>query len=210
MKDRADRQRPKTYHHGDLRNALIDAGLELLSEGGSAALDLRKVARKAGVSHAAPYRHFTDKQALIAAINEEGFNRLAERIESALKIAPHKALEQLQGIALAYVQFSVDNPWLMREMFSGLIIEREAFASLNVASKKVFMFYIEVVRRGQEDGDIIDGDPGALAGVLWSMLHGIAMLTIERQMRPYTDGPDGIKNVTSFGIQMLYEGLSRK
>lgn len=210
MKDRADRQRPKTYHHGDLRNALIDAGLELLSEGGSAALDLRKVARKAGVSHAAPYRHFTDKQALIAAINEEGFNRLAERIKSALKIAPHKALEQLQGIALAYVQFSVDNPWLMREMFSGLIIEREAFASLNVASKKVFMFYIEVVRRGQEDGDIIDGDPGALAGVLWSMLHGIAMLTIERQMRPYTDGPDGIKNVTSFGIQMLYEGLSRK
>jgi len=210
MKDQADGQQPKTYHHGDLRNALIVAGLELLSEGGAATLDLRKVARKAGVSHAAPYRHFTDKQALIAAINEEGFNRLAERIESALKIAAHKALEQLQGIALAYVQFSVDNPWLMREMFSGLIIEREAFASLNVASKKVIMFYIEVVRRGQEDGDIIDGDPGALAGVLWSMLHGIAMLTIERQMRPYTDGPDGIKNVTSFGIQMLYEGLSRK
>ena len=62
------------YHHGDLRDALIQAGLELLAEGGAEALDLRKVARRAGVSHAAPYRHFADKQALMAAINEEGFD----------------------------------------------------------------------------------------------------------------------------------------
>src|SRR6266487_3420785 len=71
MNSHVERQKPKPYHHGDLRYALIQAGLELLSEGGAAALDLRKVARKAGVSHAAPYRHFADKQALIAAINEE-------------------------------------------------------------------------------------------------------------------------------------------
>lgn len=66
-------QRPKAYHHGDLCNALIQAGLELLSEDGAKSLDLHKVARRAGVSPAAPYRHFADKQALIAAINEERF-----------------------------------------------------------------------------------------------------------------------------------------
>src|ERR1700693_234097 len=66
MSNQMDRPRPKAYHHGDLRNALIQAGLEILAEGGAAELDLRKVARKAGVSHAAPYRHFTDKQALVA------------------------------------------------------------------------------------------------------------------------------------------------
>jgi len=210
MNNNTNRQRPKPYHHGDLRNALIQVGLELLSEGGAAALDLRKVARRAGVSHAAPYRHFPDKQALIAAINEEGFHRLAERIRCTLREVPEDAFEQLPAIARAYVQFAQENPWLMREMFSGLSIEREAFPSLYQASKIVFMLYIEVVQRGQERGSIIDGDPGALAGVLWSLLHGVAMLTIENQMRPYTDEPEGVENMTRFSVQLLYQGLGRK
>ena len=69
---------------------------------------------------------------------------------------------------------------------------------------------MEVVKQGQEQGKIIDVDPGALAGVLCSLLHGVAMLTIENQMRPYTDGPDGAERVTHFSVQMLYEGLGRK
>ena len=205
-----DRQRPKPYHHGDLRNALIQAGLELLSEGGASALDLRKVARRAGVSHAAPYRHFPDKQALIAAINEEGFHRLAERIRCTLREVSDDAFEQLHAIARAYVQFAQENPWLMREMFSGLSIEREAFPSLYQASKTVFMLYVGVVQRGQERGSIIEGDPGALAGVLWSLLHGVAMLMIENQMRPYTDAPEGVENITRFSVQLHYQGLGRK
>ncbi|HEV2580106.1 MAG TPA: TetR/AcrR family transcriptional regulator [Ktedonobacteraceae bacterium] len=209
MKDTTDHQRPKAYHHGDLRNALIETGLALLSEGGARELDLRKVARKAGVSHAAPYRHFADKQALIAAINEVGFNRLAEQIQSTLREAPEDALAQLQGVAIAYVQFSDENPWLMREMFSGLTIEREAFPALYEASKNVYRLYIAVVKRGQESGAIREGDPAALAGVLWSVLHGVAMLIIENQIRPYAEGPEGIDNVTRFAIQMLYDGLGR-
>jgi AcrR family transcriptional regulator len=178
MESHTDRQKRKPYHHGDLRNALIQAGLELLAEGGAEELDLRKVARRAGVSHAAPYRHFADKQALIAAINEEGFRLLAERIQATLREVPDEAFEQLLGVALAYVRFAEAHPWLMREMFSGLTIERETFASLQAASKTVYRLYIEVVRRGQERGKIVDGDPAALAGVLWSVLHGLAMLII--------------------------------
>src|SRR5437016_14394769 len=106
MKSHVDRQKSKPYHHGDLRNALIQAGLELLSEGGAATLDLRKVARKAGVSHSAPYRHFTDKQALIAAINEEGYYRLAERIQvTRREVSDDDAFAQLHAIARAYVHF---------------------------------------------------------------------------------------------------------
>jgi AcrR family transcriptional regulator len=210
MSSQVKREKSKPYHHGDLRNALIQAGLEMLSEGGAAALDLRKVARKAGVSHAAPYRHFADKQALVAAINEEGFRRLAERIQSTLREAPDDSFEQLQAIARAYVQFARENPWLMREMFSGLTVEREAFPDLYTASKALFMCYVEVVKRGQQRGSIIDIDAGALAGVLWSLLHGVAMLTIENQMRSYTDGPDGAERVTRFSVQMLFEGLGQK
>lgn len=210
MSESMDRPKPKPYHHGDLRHALIQAGLALLEDAGAAALDLRKVARKAGVSHAAPYRHFADKQALVAAINEEGFHRLAERIQSTLRGAPSDTFEQLQAIARAYVQFARENPWLMREMFSGLTVEREAFPDLSAASKAVFKFYLQVVILGQQEGKIIDGDPGALAGVLWSLLHGVAMLTIENQMRPYTDGPDGAEQVVRFSVHMLYHGLVRK
>jgi AcrR family transcriptional regulator len=210
MESHIDRQKPKSYHHGDLRNALIQAGLELLAEGGVQELDLRKVARRAGVSHAAPYRHFADKQALIAAINEEGFHLLAERIRSTLREVSDEPVEQLLGVALAYVRFAKENPWLMREMFSGLTIERETFASLHTASKSVYRLYAEVIRRGQESGKIVDGDPTALAGVLWSVLHGLAMLIIENQMRPYADGPEGTERVTRYTIEVLYGGFARK
>ena len=210
MENHAGRQKPKSYHHGDLRNALIQAGLELLAVGGAQELDLRKVARRAGVSHAAPYRHFVDKQALIAAINEEGFHWLAQRIQATLREVPDEPFEQLLGVALAYVRFAQENPRLMREMFSGLTIERETFASLQTASKAVYRLYAEVVRRGQESGKIVDGDPTALAGVLWSVLHGLAMLIIENQMRPYTDGPEGTERVTRYTIEVLYGGFARK
>ena len=210
MESHIDRQKPKSYHHGDLRNALIQAGLELLAEGGVQELDLRKVARRAGVSHAAPYRHFADKQALIAAINEEGFHLLAERIRSTLREVSVEPVEQLLGVALTYVRFAKENPWLMREMFSGLTIERETFESLHTASKSVYRLYAEVIRRGQERGKIVDGDPTALAGVLWSVLHGLAMLIIENQMRPYADGPEGTERVTRYTIEVLYGGFARK
>src|SRR5258708_13446698 len=95
-------------------------------------------------------------------------------------------------------------------MFSGLNIEREVFPDLHHASKTVFMLYIEVIKRGQEQGSIIDLDSGALAGVLCALLHGVAMLTIEHQMRPYTDAPDGLENRTPFSVQMLYSGLGPK
>ena len=204
------REKPRPYHHGDLRNALIQAGLDLLAEAGAGELDLRKVAHRAGVSHAAPYRHFADKVALIAAINEEGFHRLADSIHAALRETPDEPFEQLLAVARAYVGFAQERPWLMREMFSGLSIERERFASLQEASKTVYRLYIEVITRGQEKEKIVAGDPAALAGVLWSVLHGLAMLMIERQMRPYADGPEGTEHVTRYTIEVLYGGFARK
>jgi AcrR family transcriptional regulator len=210
MKSHIERQKPGPYHHGDLRNALVQAGLELLAEGGAQELDLRKVARRAGVSHAAPYRHFADKQALIAAINEQGFHLLADQIRSTLREVSDEPVEQLLGVALAYVRFAQENPWLIREMFSGITIKRETFQSLHMASKSVYRLYAEVIRNGQERGKLVDGDPTALAAVLWSVLHGLAMLIIENQMSPYADGPEGAERVTHYTIEVIYRGFARK
>ena len=209
MSNHMDRKIPKPYHHGDLRHALITAGLQLLTEGGAASLDLRKVARKVGVSHSASYYHFQDKQSFLAAINEEGFHRLAHAMQDALSTVPETPFDQLQGITRAYLLFAQANRALMREMFSGLTIEREAFSSLHAASKEVYRFYIEVVKRGQEQGKMIDGDPCELASVVWSLLHGAAMLLIEHQMRPYADGPAGVERMVRLCTQTLYTGLGR-
>ena len=197
--------RSKPYHHGDLRRALISAGIELLGEGGAAALDLRKVARKAGVSHTAPYRHFEDKRALVAAIAEEGFGRLTERLkEAASNVAPDL---QLVAVTRAYVDFALTEPALMREMFSGLTIDRMAYPTLHEASKAAFAVVIEIVKRGQADGTFIQTDPETLGLVMWSMCHGLAMLLLENQMPMVTVEPTGIDEMIKQSVATLYEGI---
>ena len=86
----------REYHHGDLRNALIQAGLAILAEEGTHALSLRAAARRSGVSHAAPYRHFADKEALLAAIAEQGFNTLAASVRAAIVRFPDSPAAQLE------------------------------------------------------------------------------------------------------------------
>src|SRR5260370_8363924 len=100
----------KPYHHGDLRAALIQAGLAILAEEGAQALTLRAAARRAGVSHSAPYRHFADKEALLAAIAEEGFTQLAQRLEQARGSADRSARPQLQNPRWPYAHYPLTHP----------------------------------------------------------------------------------------------------
>src|SRR3989304_5420550 len=114
----------KTYHHGDLKNALIKAGVEILAKEGVNGLSLRKVAKKAGVSHAAPYSHFADKQALIAAISTEGFRQLygsVSKVAGKYNTIPSR---QLVEAAWTYVQFALDDRDRFKVMFSG-VLEKE-------------------------------------------------------------------------------------
>ncbi|WP_195724506.1 TetR/AcrR family transcriptional regulator [Paenibacillus monticola] len=202
-----DTPNKKNYHHGDLRKTLIHVGIELISESGASSLDLRKVARIAGVSHAAPYRHFADKKALIAAISEEGFNLLAIEMEQAISMKANSAHEQLRGMGHAYVQFAITNPSLVREMFSGLTIEREAYPSLYDISKKLFNMIETVVIIGQEKGNIKKSDSNELTCAIWSMMHGTAILIIENQLKPVTMQINGIEHITQVCMDSLILGL---
>ena len=103
----------KSYHHGNLRNALISAGVAILSSEGASAVSLRKVAREAGVSHAAPYRHFADKEALMVAIAEEGFHKLAQELEKAFvrfPTHPNDSFGELVEMSMVYLRFAEKNP----------------------------------------------------------------------------------------------------
>ncbi|MDA0347102.1 MAG: TetR/AcrR family transcriptional regulator [Verrucomicrobia bacterium] len=168
------------YHHGDLKNSLIRCGLEILSEDGKQGLSLRKVAKKAGVSEAAPYRHFKDKEALVAAIAEQGFIRLAALLDSVAAKHSEDAKSLFFQSGLAYVQFARQNPDSMRVMFRLRNVDGGVeYPALQEAADEAFSFLIDMVEYCQQAGLARLGHPMPLALSAWSAVHGLSMLLID-------------------------------
>src|ERR1700730_8545607 len=156
-----------TYHHGDLRAACVRAAMELLEEGGEAALSLRAVARRAGVSPSAPYRHYEDREALVSAVAALGYRELAERL-----VAAHSSPstpEQLASVAIAYVQFALERPALFRVMF-GEPCDRDN-DERTAATAAVTLYLREIVGR-----IFPEADAEAMATATWALVHGLASL----------------------------------
>jgi AcrR family transcriptional regulator len=199
------------YHHGDLRRALLDAAIPLIRKGGPEALTLRAVARAAGVSQTAPYRHFADRAALVAAVADQGFQRLHVRLLEAVK-APEKTTGRsqqtarggLQAIAVAYVQFALDHPDEYRVMFGGEIIgAQEAPASRG----KVFAFLREGISMLQRRSLVRDGDPQAMALTSWALVHGLVMLVLDGQVTG-KQAPTPVE-LTLHATELIMFGMAR-
>jgi len=168
------------YHHGDLRRALLDAALELVKEHGPSGITLREAARRAGVTHAAPYRHFTDKEALLAALAEEGFGRLRAEVEAA--ISESGGVLRSEAIGVAYVRFARKNPSQFRVMFGSEVGDKRRYPGLMQADQAVFDLLSQAIRAAQAAGELPPGNPARMGLVSWSMLHGVASLVVDGQM----------------------------
>src|SRR5262249_28909766 len=162
------------YHHGDLRRALLDAALEVLSREGATALTLREVARRAGVTHAAPYRHFTDKQALLATVAEEGCRMLASQMSEAWGKREGDPVRGLQAIGVAYVRFAIGQRAHFQVMFGKDIDWAREHGGLEEAADNCFGVLISAVQACQGVGAIRPGDPLSPALGAWSMVHGLS------------------------------------
>ncbi|MFN8446420.1 MAG: TetR/AcrR family transcriptional regulator [Caldilineaceae bacterium] len=180
-------QLEKHYHHGDLRNALVQAGLTVLAEEGVERLNLREVARRVGVSHAAPYRHFADKEALLAAIAEDGFRRMGEQLVATLAGIDGNWAEKLQGIGRTYLGFAQENRDAYRLMFSHMIAHRDRHEALHTAAKASFDLLANTIHAGQRAGEFVAGDTASFTISVWSMMHGLASLLIEEQLEGVAD-----------------------
>lgn len=170
------------YHHGDLREALIGAGLELLAEGGSPdGIGLRAVARRVGVSQSAPYAHFSSKRALLAAVAERGFRLFAQNMRRRAAGA-HDARETLVGLAQGYVEFAETHPALFRLMFGHEISELEDEPGLREAAENSYVLLQEATESylAQTGGAPATAPVKALAA--WSLVHGLAHLLLERKI----------------------------
>ena len=172
----------KTYHHGDLKNALVRAGVEILSKEGVEGLSLRKVAKRAGVSHNAPYSHFTDKQSLIAAISTEGFKQLYEVLDTAISSYPDDPRRQLEEGAWSYVQFAMNNRDTFKIMFSGILEKEKDYPAFVEISYKAFSRVVDIVRACQHRGVLQTAPPEMMAVCVWGQVHGITSLMLEGQI----------------------------
>lgn len=175
-------QKKKTYHHGDLKNALINAGVEILAKDGVSGLSLRKVAGRAGVSHSAPYSHFADKQALIAAISTEGFRQLYERMSAVAEEYKTTPFMQLIEVAWAYVQFALDDRDRFKVMFSGVLEKEKEYSEFVAESQRNFQLVKMIVEANQVAGVLRSGASDLAALSAWGIIHGFVMLLLEGQI----------------------------
>jgi AcrR family transcriptional regulator len=169
------------YHHGDLRNALLQAAEQVLVEKGAAGLSLREAAKAAGVSHAAPYRHFRDKAALMRAVAQAGFERLALAINAAADSKPHNPEQKLIEAGVAYVRLAMENPEITRLMFSG-VIDPQDDKTYQVAAAAAYESLLGIIKEGMERGTFRQRVPQELALVAWTSMHGMAMLAAAGQL----------------------------
>ena len=196
--------RKKSYHHGDLRRALLDAALALLEKSGVEALTLREVARRVGVTSGAPYHHFADKEAIVAAVAEEGFVELSEAMLAARDAAAPAS--RLGAMGRSYVRFAVAHPAHFRVMF-GKMVDVPRYPALHAAADRAFATLLDSIVAAQGAGLVRPGNPTELALLAWSTVHGLSMLWIEGAVH----GP-GCEDVTidtlaDAATAMLVRGL---
>jgi AcrR family transcriptional regulator len=177
---RADAQRSTgrrgTYHHGDLKRALTEAALALVAEKGPKGFTLTEAARRAGVSAAAPYRHFADKAQLLAAVAEEGFIQLHEALSAAGAGAPDPKNRVIE-LGRAYVRWAVTHPDYYLSMFGTETVKRD-HPGLLVAGARAFGNLVDAIASCLESGVLQGEDPLKIAGPMWSLVHGVASLAI--------------------------------
>ena len=193
----------RPYHRVNLKPSLLDSAVALMGEVGPQAFTLREVARRAGVSHNAPYRHFRDKGDLLAAVAAQGFDRLTEQMKKAMSKG-RTAAERLSLAGRGYVQFALDCPQHILVMFETPVPgeERKEYTE---SAQRAFQTLLDAIAAVQAEGDLPKGDPQTFAVTAWSGVHGLAKLAIGGRL------PFDAKQTLQFAdylTQVLAQGMA--
>lgn len=170
------------YHHGNLRAELLDAAARAVDEGGLDRLSLRALAREVGVSHAAPARHFPDREALLDALAIHGFDQLAELLDEAARDQRESFDTRLEKVARAYIGFALEHGPLLELMYRSK--HQEGADAIVEAGERAFERPIELIADAQVAGEIVPGDPNAIASISFATIHGLASLAGSGMIEP--------------------------
>lgn len=164
----------RSYHHGNLRAALLERAEHTVREHGAQALSLRELAREVGVSHGAPRRHFADREALLEALAVAGFERLTRELDAAVNDARPGFDARLQALGRAYVGFATRDASLLELMFAAK--HRDGAVPVRTAADRAFAIPLAVIGAGQQAGEIVAGDPESIALAAFALLQGLASM----------------------------------
>jgi len=175
-----DKKPEQNYHHGNLRAQLLDTAVKHLREQGVEKLSLRAIAREIGVSQTAPYRHFEDKSALLAALAAAGFEMLTREMMEAIKPHKNNAGRALQASGTAYINFARRNPEKYQLMFGQRIIDVQQYPELAAHSKESFQVLVDIIEQGIKEKTFKKQPVEMVANTAWALVHGLATLINDR------------------------------
>jgi AcrR family transcriptional regulator len=175
----SDPATPRAYHHGNLRAELLEQAIAQLRETPPEQLSLRAVARALEVSQTAPYRHFNDKEALLAAAATRGYEQLLEALKAARQTAGESAADQLRSVARAYVDFAAEEEQLFKLMFGPLAQPSARHPELREISRETLFLVQAILDHGMRRGEFQTQDVIYLANAAWAGIHGVATLRLD-------------------------------
>lgn len=194
----------RPYHHGDLRQALLDATLALIEEHGPEGFTLRAAARKAGVAPAAAYHHFKDKEDLVAAIAQEGFDLLGKKLASSAQL-PGSPREVSRNVGAAYVQFAVEQPTRFRVMVGYGVLTRPSASGAVAKAVQTYQLVRDILVAGlTEDSTELPSDAEVLGW--WSVVHGLAFLAIDGYLGKASKSPKHADEI----VRRVIDALDRR
>ncbi|HYD94961.1 MAG TPA: WHG domain-containing protein [Noviherbaspirillum sp.] len=194
----------RTYHHGDLRNALMDTALAHIEAAREVSFTLRELAGALGVSSAAPFRHFPSKRALLAALAEAGFARLAARYDELDAAFGADPVDCFRRKGVAYVQFAVSHQAYFLTMYHPDLGDKSEFPALKAAYDRVFSSMRTTVAACREKNLLRDFDVGQITLTAWSTVHGLASLLIQGQLDDLgTDATDEAATRAAEAVTMI-------
>lgn len=198
-----ERKRRNRYHHGNLRQALVDQAVQTIQKQGVEALTLRGVGASLRVSRTALYRHFSDKGALLAAVAAEGFRTFCAALRTVWEDAG-RGRPGFEAMGFAYIRFAVTNPAHYRVMFGGFLDKAAADPQLMTEAGAAFRVLVDSVVEQQQLGIIRREDPERLSRYIWAVVHGVAMLAIDGQLPQHQSADD----LAALAIERLRTGIS--
>lgn len=203
------RGKKKLYHHPDLRNQLVQSTIAFLKKHRIDDLSLRGIARELGVSHMAPYRHFSTKEELLAAVIEDGFLKLSAMFDEVAKQEDQSFKAVFTNLGKAYIQFVVKSPDQARLMFSGLMCDPKKHPGAHFAGQESFGRLVKMIEAGKAMSHLSANDETHMqALMMWSAVHGTAMLIIENQFSMIDGVPEfQVDAFANFMAEKLLTGL---